>query len=143
MTSKDEARSRREKIEAAKAAERKAERKSQFLIYGSGALVVLIIAIVVGVAALNSGDDDDATPQASAAPSGTVDFTTDPDDGWGGLSHDHVTTPVTYEQTPPVAGDHDGSWLNCGVYDVAGPQRERRPLPRARRGLDHLPARPP
>ena len=33
----------------------------------------------------------------------------------------HVTTPVTYEQSPPVGGPHDGEWADCTgtVYDVA------------------------
>ena len=29
----------------------------------------------------------------------------------------HVETPVTYAQTPPVGGEHNPVWLNCGVYD--------------------------
>jgi Protein of unknown function (DUF3105) len=33
------------------------------------------------------------------------------------LSRDHVSTPVTYEQTPPVGGDHHPTWWNCGVYE--------------------------
>jgi putative peptide zinc metalloprotease protein len=28
----------------------------------------------------------------------------------------HVTSPVTYEQVPPVGGDHDPVWQNCGFY---------------------------
>jgi len=28
----------------------------------------------------------------------------------------HVTTDVKYAQTPPVGGEHDPTWLNCGVY---------------------------
>ncbi len=33
---------------------------------------------------------------------------------------EHVTTPVTYEQSPPVGGPHDGNWADCTgtVYDV-------------------------
>jgi hypothetical protein len=33
---------------------------------------------------------------------------------------DHVTTPVQYEQSPPVGGPHDGNWADCTgtVYDV-------------------------
>jgi hypothetical protein len=32
----------------------------------------------------------------------------------------HVTTPVEYEQSPPVGGPHDGEWADCTgtVYDV-------------------------
>lgn len=28
----------------------------------------------------------------------------------------HVETPVNYPQTPPTGGDHNPTWLNCGVY---------------------------
>jgi Protein of unknown function (DUF3105) len=28
----------------------------------------------------------------------------------------HVSTPVTYAQTPPAGGEHNPAWLNCGVY---------------------------
>jgi Protein of unknown function (DUF3105) len=33
---------------------------------------------------------------------------------------EHVTTPVKYEQSPPVGGPHDGEWADCTgtVYDV-------------------------
>ena len=33
---------------------------------------------------------------------------------------DHVTTPVTYDQAPPVGGPHDYNWADCTgtVYDV-------------------------
>ena len=33
---------------------------------------------------------------------------------------EHVTTPVTYDQSPPVGGPHDPSWADCTgtVYDV-------------------------
>ena len=28
---------------------------------------------------------------------------------------------MTYEQTPPVGGDHNPTWLNCGVYTAPVP----------------------
>jgi hypothetical protein len=28
----------------------------------------------------------------------------------------HEEGPLTYEQTPPVGGIHNSSWMNCGVY---------------------------
>ena len=31
-------------------------------------------------------------------------------------TRNHVTTTVNYAQTPPAGGDHDPTWLNCGVY---------------------------
>jgi hypothetical protein len=28
----------------------------------------------------------------------------------------HTEAPVTYDQTPPVGGEHHPTWLNCGIY---------------------------
>lgn len=33
-----------------------------------------------------------------------------------GLARDHVSTPVTYAQHPPVGGAHTAHWQNCGIY---------------------------
>jgi hypothetical protein len=38
------------------------------------------------------------------------------------LSADHTPDDVDYPQSPPVGGEHDPEWLECGVYDV--PVRE-------------------
>jgi Protein of unknown function (DUF3105) len=35
---------------------------------------------------------------------------------YSNLSRNHVTTDVKYPQNPPVGGDHNPVWLNCGVY---------------------------
>ncbi len=43
----------------------------------------------------------------------TGDVTTYPVD-----SANHTTDPVTYPQNPPVGGDHNPEWLNCGIYDA-------------------------
>ena len=32
------------------------------------------------------------------------------------LSRNHVTGQVNYPQTPPVGGNHNSVWLNCGTY---------------------------
>lgn len=36
---------------------------------------------------------------------------------YDGLSRDHTTDAQNYPQSPPVGGDHDFAWQNCGVYD--------------------------
>jgi hypothetical protein len=33
------------------------------------------------------------------------------------LSRNHTTAPVSYAQNPPVGGDHDPVWQDCGYYD--------------------------
>lgn len=35
-----------------------------------------------------------------------------------GLARNHVDTPVSYPQSPPVGGDHSAVWQNCGIYNT-------------------------
>jgi hypothetical protein len=53
---------------------------------------------------------------------------------------EHVTTPVTYEQSPPVGGPHDGEWADCTgtVYDVQIRQENAVHSLEHGAGLDHL-----
>ncbi|NAZ81017.1 DUF3105 domain-containing protein [Kineococcus sp. R8] len=30
----------------------------------------------------------------------------------------HTSAPVAYTENPPVGGQHDPTWLNCGIYDA-------------------------
>jgi hypothetical protein len=34
------------------------------------------------------------------------------------LERGHQSGTLTYEQTPPVGGIHNGAWQNCGIYDA-------------------------
>ena len=47
------------------------------------------------------------------------------------LGHNHVTGPVTYSVTPPVGGDHNAVWMNCGVYG------QQVPAERAVHNMEH------
>jgi Protein of unknown function (DUF3105) len=49
----------------------------------------------------------------------------------GALQHQHVTGLVTYTETPPVGGPHNGTWLNAGIYDQPVPSE------RAVHNLEH------
>ena len=40
---------------------------------------------------------------------------------FGDLSRQHTTGSVQYPQNPPVGGDHNSVWLNCGIYDQPVP----------------------
>ena len=76
-------------------------------------------------------------PNASGIP-GVVEYVTT---GWPqgshngpaaqALAHDHVTGPVTYSVTPPVGGQHNAAWMNCGIYDKPVPSE------RAVHNLEH------
>ena len=79
----------------------------------TGRLIVVLIVVIAAVtlAAILSLDDADESVDPSSiegAPEATEFF--------GDLSRTHVTERVDYPQTPPVGGDHNPTWWNCGAY---------------------------
>jgi hypothetical protein len=81
------------------AARRKRELRRRWLI-GAGAAVV-VIAVVVTLLLVNREP-------------ATVGF--DKVTSFSGLSRVHTQSAVHYPQTPPVGGDHNPVWQNCGFY---------------------------
>jgi hypothetical protein len=51
----------------------------------------------------------DARQKAASTPPGDVE-------SFENLSRDHVEGDVDYEQSPPVGGEHNLVWQNCGFY---------------------------
>lgn len=99
---KNRKRSARERIAETRAKQRRAERRRNLI---TGVIVaVLVVAGAGGVAwylaSKNAG--------GGSAIAGVRTFT--------GLSRNHVTGKVGYQQTPPVGGKHSAVWLNCGIY---------------------------
>ncbi len=100
-----------------------------WIIGGSvGAVVLVAVAVVVVAVALGntggaggSGDpvDPGSRPEAArgAEESGYVPGTKTFDVP----SYNHVEGTVDYPQYPPVGGDHNAVWLNCGVYTTQVP----------------------
>lgn len=93
-------------LEELKKAQQAKERRTRLAWVSGIAVVVLVIAGIVGFSIWRD---------VSTRP--TLDAVQTFED----LSATHVQTPVTYEQTPPVGGDHNPVWLNCGVYDAPVP----------------------
>ena len=72
----------------------------------AGLVIVAGILVVVGVGAI-------LTAQQSSDISG-VKF-------YQNLSNAHTTASVAYNPIPPVGGEHNPVWLNCGIYDQPVP----------------------
>ncbi|MDH6132476.1 hypothetical protein P3T37_001861 [Kitasatospora sp. MAA4] len=103
---------RRERIAQLRAEEERRERRNKIVAF-SIAGVVLLGAVGTGVFVVKNAADKKAAQTAAAkAPIEGVKT-------YSNLTRNHVTTPVTYPQTPPVGGDHNPVWLNCmgTVYD--------------------------
>ena len=95
----------RAKVEELRQAQRAKERRSRILLVTAVATVVLLIAGIVGVTVWK---DVSNRPTLDAVKTYTV-------------TRDHTTEPVKYEQSPPVGGNHNPTWLNCGVYTAPEP----------------------
>ena len=66
-------------------------------------VVTAAVALVLAGSACDRGGGGPAAP-----PEGTEEFEVG--------TANHVSEDVEYPQTPPVGGDHDPAWQNCGVY---------------------------
>jgi hypothetical protein len=80
----------------------------------AAAVVVVVFAVaVIGYAVLqvNKANADKITAVDQIAGIKTFDYAS---------GQSHVTTPVTYTESPPVGGPHDPEWADCTgtVYDV-------------------------
>lgn len=71
----------------------------------------LAIALIVSMAAVACSSSTPTTKPTSEITIAGVE-------AFSGLSRNHVDTPVSYPQSPPVGGDHAPQWQNCGVYDA-------------------------
>jgi hypothetical protein len=80
----------------------------------AGAVVVVLFAVaVIGYAVVRVNEANEGRITAADQLSGLQTFEY-------AAGQEHVTTPVSYEQTPPVGGPHDYEWADCTgtVYDV-------------------------
>ncbi len=91
---------RKAKIEALRQEQAAKERKRKIII---AAITLPILLLIIGGTAYAVAHANDATKI-----DGLKTYTN--------LSRNHVTTPVKYPQTPPVGGNHNPVWQNCGVY---------------------------
>ena len=137
----------REKLEQVQARQR-AEARRRKLIFGAvaGVAVAAVIAVIAALAVSAGGGSSqevmpagvgggtpDVQPAALTVPNttgitGVVAYDTT---GWPAssnngpanqaLGHTHVPGPVQYSVTPPVGGNHNATWMNCGVYDKPVP----------------------
>jgi len=139
-------RSAREKLEQVRARQR-AEARRRKLIFGSvaGVAVAAVIAVIAVVAVSKGGGSHEVMPAGvgggtpvvqpaaltvanTTGIAGVVAYDTT---GWPAsssngpanqaLGHAHVPGPVQYSVTPPVGGNHNAAWMNCGVYDKPVP----------------------
>jgi hypothetical protein len=155
-TKKGRQAARRERVAALRAQQKRAERRRNLITIGA---IAGVAAVIIGVIAW-SAVSRSASTSAEVIPPGVTGTTTVqaaahqvPDTtgipgvaayvttGWPqashngpaaqALAHDHVPGPVTYSVIPPVGGQHNAAWMNCGIYDKPVPDE------RAVHNLEH------
>ena len=96
-------------LAAVQAKQRAADRRRAWLIYGTGATVVLAIIAAVTFVIVGEVQQRDQLKAAAARPiDGEQDY---PDQ-----SRNHTREAVSYPRTPATGGDHAPVWTNCGIY---------------------------
>ena len=85
-------------------------------IVGAVAVVALIVAFVVVIPALEPDAAPD--PVASGDP---ADIEIEGLETFENINATHVEGEVDYAMSPPAGGDHNATWLNCGIYDEVVP----------------------
>jgi hypothetical protein len=109
VSKKTEREDRRARIEEMRLQQKRAERRRTLMIVGPAVLLVVVLIAVVGVLIFQEAQRQNDIEAAAKAPIQGVQ-------SFDKLTRNHVETPVTYPQTPPVGGDHNPVWLNCGIY---------------------------
>ncbi len=100
---------REARLAEARERQRATERRRALLLTIATGLVVAIIVAAVAWAIVGEKDER----QAGADLTGVQEFDYD--------GQQHVEGRVDYEESPPVGGEHNPAWLNCGVYDEPVP----------------------
>lgn len=100
---------RQARLAAIQSKQRAGERKRNTLIFGGIAAVIIAIIVAVTIVIVGQVQENNRNEALANAPIEGVEEFED-------LSFDHTQEPVEYEQAPPVGGNHNPIWTNCGVY---------------------------
>ncbi|GAA0357262.1 hypothetical protein GCM10009530_03130 [Microbispora corallina] len=98
---KEKAQARRESLARMRAEQKRKERRAALLMWGIGGLVIVVLIALVGFYVVNDRS------QKSLSAVKTYNY----------KGSEHTWNPVKYKETPPVGGQHNYYWQNCGIYD--------------------------
>jgi hypothetical protein len=91
---------RKARLEEMRRAQAAQDRKRKIIIAG---VTIPLLLLIIGGAVWGVAHANDATKIDGLK-------------SYSGLSRNHVSGTVKYAQTPPVGGNHNPVWQNCGVY---------------------------
>ncbi|GAA4188576.1 DUF3105 domain-containing protein [Microbispora amethystogenes] len=98
---KEKAQARREHLARMRADQKRKERRAALLMWGIGGLVIVVLVALVAVWVVKDRSGKSLGAVKSFNYKGS----------------DHSWTKVDYKENPPVGGQHNYYWQNCGIYD--------------------------
>jgi Protein of unknown function (DUF3105) len=107
------AKERQERLRELQKQQKRVERRRNFLIFGATAVVALAIIGGTAYGIMQQNDDGSVNADSRLEPR---------DVGIDGVEYanitdsTHVEGDVDYPETPPIGGDHNAVWQNCGFY---------------------------
>jgi hypothetical protein len=107
--SKQRHQERAEKVAAMRAEQQRKDRRNKILIFGTTGVVAVGLITAAAIPLVNQAQQKAEIEAAANAPIEGVEETAD-------LTSNHVEGTVDYASAPPVGGDHNAVWQNCGVY---------------------------
>ncbi|WP_248959546.1 DUF3105 domain-containing protein [Sphaerisporangium perillae] len=99
---KEKTQARREHLAQLRAAQKRKERRTAMIMWGAGAFVIVLLVGLVGFYVVKES--------AASSLDGVKSF------AYKGSQHTSIK--VNYKETPPVGGEHNPEWQQCGVYDA-------------------------
>lgn len=102
------------KVAALRAEQIRRDRRQRLIIVAAVAIVILALVGTTTAVILGARTEQAAVEAAAEQPIPDVAETTD-------LSANHVDAAITPSALPPLGGDHDPVWQNCGTYDEPVP----------------------
>lgn len=104
----------RERLAQMQAEQRRSDARRRTTLIAGGVAAVLV---------LGGGFAYMATHTSGSGDSGTSDNSISGMKTWDNLGRTHVDGDPKFAMTPPVGGDHNQAWANCGVYDKKIPDK--------------------
>lgn len=95
--------------DARKAKEHREDRRNQFWIYGTGAVLLIALILPVTIVSVKNQKEKSRLIAQAAKPIDGVQ-------SYRSLTRNHTSKQVAYSLNPPAGGDHAGGFINCGIY---------------------------
>ncbi|MBI3430522.1 MAG: DUF3105 domain-containing protein [Actinobacteria bacterium] len=100
---------REERLRALSTKREQEDRRSKMWIYGTGAVLIIVLIVTVTSIMLIQSQDKNRLSAAAKKPINGVQ-------SFAGLTRNHTLKQIPNAPYPPAGGDHSPEFINCGIY---------------------------